>query len=407
MRFLDIAFKDLIQILRDWRAAAFLIAAPILFTVLMGFMMGGWNTNGTEDTRLEVGVLDRDGGILSMQFAALLERSEILRPVLLAEADFTEAGLRVTKGELAAAMIFPQGYSAGILAGNEIPIEIVSKKDGSAGSTAERALQGLVTRFMGALESARLATDAFTAKYPFGREADRMIFLTDALIQSLAAWQNPPVTTKIVAGKTAAADKQGIPSGFAQASPGNMVTFALAGLISAAEILVIERKSGTLNRLLTTSIPRLGVLAGHFIAMCTLVFIQVILLGVVGQLAFGLPYLRAPIAFLVISGAVTLWIGGMGLLIGVLARTAEQVAMLAIAPMLALAGLGGAWMPLEVTGQTFQAIGRLTPTARAMQGMQNIILRGQGLEGVLLPAGVLLLFAAAFIGLAVWKFQTR
>jgi ABC-2 type transport system permease protein len=40
-----------------------------------------------------------------------------------------------------------------------------------------------------------------------------------------------------------------------------------------------------------------------------------------------------------------------------------------------------------------------------MQGMLDIVLRGQGLTGVILEAGVLLGFAAVFFVIGVWRFR--
>jgi hypothetical protein len=45
------------------------------------------------------------------------------------------------------------------------------------------------------------------------------------------------------------------------------------------------------------------------------------------------------------------------------------------------------------------------PTAWAMDGFQNLLVRGLGLNSVLLPAGVLGLYALAFFGLALWRFE--
>jgi ABC-2 type transport system permease protein len=40
-----------------------------------------------------------------------------------------------------------------------------------------------------------------------------------------------------------------------------------------------------------------------------------------------------------------------------------------------------------------------------MDGYQNILIRGLGLEAVWLPALVLLGYALGFFGLAVWRFR--
>jgi hypothetical protein len=53
------------------------------------------------------------------------------------------------------------------------------------------------------------------------------------------------------------------------------------------------------------------------------------------------------------------------------------------------------------TGKAFATVGRAMPTAWAMEGLQNIVVRGQGLGSTLLPAGVLLACTVAFFGLAV------
>lgn len=59
----------------------------------------------------------------------------------------------------------------------------------------------------------------------------------------------------------------------------------------------------------------------------------------------------------------------------------------------------------EIAGSAFASIGHILPTAWAMTGFQNIVVRGLGLNGVLLPAGLLLAYAAAFFGMALWRFR--
>jgi ABC-2 type transport system permease protein len=96
----------------------------------------------------------------------------------------------------------------------------------------------------------------------------------------------------------------------------------------------------------------------------------------------------------------------MGLLIGVLAKSEEQAIIFSLVPMFLLAGLGGAWVPLEATGPAFQAIGHVSPVAWAMDGFKNVIARGLGLGSVLLPASALIGYGVLFFGIAVWRFWT-
>jgi hypothetical protein len=40
-----------------------------------------------------------------------------------------------------------------------------------------------------------------------------------------------------------------------------------------------------------------------------------------------------------------------------------------------------------------------------VQGLQNIVVPGQGSSSTLLPAGIMLAYTAAFFGFAVWRFR--
>ena len=124
-----------------------------------------------------------------------------------------------------------------------------------------------------------------------------------------------------------------------------------------------------------------------------------------GQIFFGVDYMQAPLATLTMMGTLSLWAASLGLLIGALAKKEEQVITWSLIAMFLFAALGGAWFPLEFAGDAFATIGHVTPTAWAMDGLQNIVVRGQGLGSVLLPASILLVYSAAFFGVAVWRFR--
>ena len=194
-------------------------------------------------------------------------------------------------------------------------------------------------------------------------------------------------------------------SGFVQSSAGMIVQFAIFGLITSAMILVLERKNKVLQRLLTTPIRRTEIIAGHTFAMFLVVFGQEIILILLGQYLFGVNYLRQPWAILLMMVTLALWAASLGLLIGAIARKQDQVITISLIAMFVFAAMGGAWFPLEVTGRTFAAIGHIMPTAWAMDGFQNIVMRGLGFSSVLIPVGLLLVYTALFFALAVWRFR--
>jgi ABC-2 type transport system permease protein len=194
-------------------------------------------------------------------------------------------------------------------------------------------------------------------------------------------------------------------SALAHTAPGMMLQFAIAGLLTAAQVIVSERKSRTLQRLLTTATRRVHIVVGHYLAIFFLIFTQFMILIAFAQLALKVDYLRAPAATLLVAFSAALCISALGLLIGILAKSEEQAIIFSLVPMFVFAGLGGAWVPLEVTGPTFQAIGHVSPVAWGMDGFENIVARGLGFNSVLLPAAALIGYAVFFFILAVGRFR--
>jgi hypothetical protein len=73
--------------------------------------------------------------------------------------------------------------------------------------------------------------------------------------------------------------------------------------------------------------------------------------------------------------------------------------------MFVLSALGGAWLPLEATGEAFRAVGSLTPVALALKGFQTSMTAGMDIGAIVVPSAALLGYALAFFGLAVWRFK--
>ncbi len=406
MRVIDLAIKDLTELVRDWKSALFLVIMPVAFTLLFGFAFGGFG-GGEQDPRLPVGFIDQDGGRLSASLLSLLDASGAVRPVVL---DGQDAGpdcaeKKVQDEDLAAAVIVPVGYGDKMLAGQVVPLTVIVDEGTSAGLTVQGEIQAAALRLAGAAETARLSAQAYEAQTLFADDAARQQFLSEAIDRAIQAWQEPPLTVAVT--ESGAVTEEGetiMQSGFSHTSPSMMVQFAIAGLIGAATILVLERKSRTLRRLLTTAISRTEIILGHYLAMFVMIMVQFVILVAFGEL-LGVPYHREPLAILLAMVATAAWTAALGLLIGVMAKTEDQVITYSLIPMFILAGMGGAWMPLEYTGKAFQTIGHLLPTAWAMDGFENIVARGLGFESVLLPVAIMLGYAVVLFAMAVWRFR--
>ncbi len=404
MRTFDLTLKDLSQVLREKQSLLFFVAMPIVFTFFMGFAYRG--AVQPADPRLALGWADADGGVLSQQLYAALEDSAVVR---LVEVDPAGAEAAVQDGDVAGVLTIPAGFSDQALAGQAVQLTLVADALSTTGQSLYQVLRAPVVQVMSAVQIAQLDVETLENQQPFADEAARAAERAAAFELAAQAWTAARQEKAwIRLEKAVAAEPESAPLGgnpYNQTSPGMLVQFSIFGLVSSAQILVLERKSRTLQRMITTAVRPWQIIAGHLLAMFALGLLQTVLLIVFGQLVLGVNYLREPVGTLLIAVALSLWVSSMGLLIGVFAQEDQQVVLFSMIAMFLFTGLGGAWFPLEGAGKAFSTIGHLTPAAWAMDGFQNILIRGLGLASAWQPTAVLLAYAAGFFALAVWRFR--
>jgi ABC-2 type transport system permease protein len=391
IRIFDIALKDLLQLSRDFKTFMFLLIMPILFTFLFGYAFGGFGGNDS-DSRLPVGYISQDDNWVTDELHDLLAKSDVIRlqeNVFLSPTDLEKL---VADGDLAAAIIVPNGYGRAVLKNKTIRLTVFANTGTQAWTTIEAELLTVASRVDGAVRTATIMEGMKLEGVPFHYAFD----------QTLSAWDEPPILIHETSS-LAIKDTSDESSTLAHTSPGMMLQFAIAGLLTAAQIIVTERRSRTLQRLLTTATRKIHVLFGHYLAIFLLIFTQFTTLIVFGQFVLKVNYLRLPSATMLVAFCAALCISALGLLIGVFAKTEEQAVSFSLIPMFVFSGLGGAWVPLEFTGETFQTIGHLSPVAWGMDGFQNICARGLGFESVLIPSAALAGYALLFFLLAVWR----
>ncbi len=404
MRLLDIALKDLYQIFKDWKSAIFLVIAPILFTLMFGLMFGGFAgpEGGESDERFPLRVVSLEQTSITESILTYLEDSDVVRVEYGDPAMSLEQHQQaVTAGDVAGVLIIPAGFSQAVQEAGEVLLDAVLDENTTVGLTVQQEIQSTATRLKAAADAASLAVNVVEDKQGFADDAERDALYEKAFGETLLAWQYPPI---------AAVEKQTSPEGeqstsednaFAHSLPGMMAQFAIAGLIGAAEIIVQERKSGALDRLRGTAVSNWELLAGHWLAMFGMIFLQFIVLVVFGQLFLRLNFFGAPLATLALSVASCAFVASLGMLIGILAKMPEQTTIFALIPMFVFSGLGGAWVPMDIMGETVQKVSRFTPVAWIMSGFKDILLRGAGFSETLLPSLVLLGFSMLFLVPAV------
>jgi ABC-2 type transport system permease protein len=395
MKILDLALKDLRQMLYDKNSALFLVAMPIVFTLFMGFAYRSGDNGEVENHRIPLAwVEDGSSGEMSNLLYTHLETSDTIE---IARMDSDTAQTALQGGKVAGILIIPSDFERKVLE-NQIPqITLVSDTASITAQSLNQLLRAPISQLMSTFEIGHMSVESLDDPLEFNptinlawekwktNNLETLVKMEKAVSQPEVSWfgDNP----------------------YNQASPGIIVQFAIIGLVTSAQVLVQERKTRTLQRLMTTSMRPWQIIAGHMLAMFAIVFLQTALMVIFGQFILKVNYLRVPFGTLLIAISLGLWVASMGLLIGTLAKSDNQVVLYSMLAMFVFSALGGTWFPLEGAGGAFASIGKLLPSSWAMIGLQNILIRGLGMTSIWQPVAILLAYALGFFTLAVWRFR--
>lgn len=190
-------------------------------------------------------------------------------------------------------------------------------------------------------------------------------------------------------------------------APG-MIAYGIAvgAVFGAALTLITWRQKQLLRRLRlapvsTGTIVTSRVVVSLAVAMVQLaLFIGISVLPFLGLKLSGAWYMAVP---LTIAG--TLAFLAIGLFVGAVAKTQEGGSGLANLITLPMAFLSGAFIPLEAAPSWLSTIGKFLPLTYLVEGLKDVMVRGEGPEAALLPIAILLAFAVVITVIATRFFR--
>lgn len=375
--------RDLRLFAMDRRAVIMAFVAPIVIASFFGYLFG--NVTRENASKITVAAVDDDGSELSRQVIAALSADKSLEVKPRALDDSRE---RVRAGKTAVAAVFPKGFGEslpqGIFRADRRP-EIQLLYDPSRAVEAQLVRGLLMQHVMEALGQS--VARRFTA---LGGRAGSGMNL------------NMPYTVR----EEAVTAHKNVPyNSMAHSFAGMCVQFILFMGIDTGMVMLYQRRSGLWKRLRAAPLSRFTLIGSR--AVSSSIIAMIIMLAVFGfaRVVFGVRIEGSFAGFVGVCAAFALMTSGFGLLVAVAGRTPEATRGIAILVTLVLVMLGGSWVPTFIFPQWLQNLTVIVPTRYAVDGLDGMLWRGLPLSDALIPIGAMLGFAAAFSGIAMWRFR--
>jgi ABC-2 type transport system permease protein len=411
---LAVAWKDLQLLFRDKGALAVLFLMPLILAPIMAAPtvtmreMQETTPDGEPAFNVEGYLVNQDSGAYGAQIATALQDLSMLDLVVLDSVGEADEG--VAAGAKPVAIVLPADFSQKIetneptnvlLIADPTQTHLVSFVTGIVNQAVAEV--GILAELQYGIRAVLNQSGVLEGAGPELQQAAEAQTLGVIWTQVQEMRQNPLITVR--SENVAGGESTETWDPFAFFVPGSAVMFAFFIMPFIASALLREKEQGSFRRLLASPMHRGAIIGGSILAYSIIVFLQVILLFAMGTLAFDMPLGDSPLALIITTLFTALAATSLGLLLGALSKTSKQADNIGVIAGFVLMFLGGCVIPLYNAEGFVGILSKLTPHAHALQAYRGIMVDGLTLVQVLPSLGILVVFAAVYFGLAVWRFK--
>ena len=368
LRPFDIAYIELKRYIADRLSLAFGILLPIVLFALMYGAFGGEETfNATAH------VTDLDRGAMSQALIERLEQVKGLDVELYTEREINEA---LDDSSVVYAAVIPADFTENLEAGRPTAIEFRRRgSGGDEGQIVASIIRGVAQDVASESYVRSVVNDAVKDSDVARSVVDRAV--DEAQRMSAAATPSVVVRAEVIGGEEDAYRVNRV-------LPGILVMILMLAVMLSAQALVEERRSGTLERLLTTQLTSNQLFLGKFLAGIARAMFQAIVLLGLAFIVLRPGGLDAFLLTLAISFLLAAAVSAIGLVISALAQTRDQASWAAVSVTMFMTVFGGTFFDL-VPGSALEMLSRFTLNRYAIDAIGGVVdgaesLTAQGTE---------------------------
>jgi drug efflux transport system permease protein len=362
--FSAVFYKECLHIRGDSLAVAMALIVPLMEMAILGYAID------TNVRKIPTVVLNQDAREPSRDLLARLQNSDTfdLRSRVGNDAALHE---EIVSGRARVAIKIPPDYSDRLLKGGGAQVLVMI--DGSDSSVTGQAMN--VSTSIGLDESLKRVL------------TDRSRMAVDIRPQVMF---NPDTKSAnfFLPGLTA-------------------ILMLLATTFLTAFSIVREKEQGTLEQLFVTPVRPLGMLLGKITPFLVMGFIELCVMLLAMNVAFGVP-IHGSVATLLLLSLPFLFVAlAYGTLISTKAKSQSEAMQMAFMIVIPSVFLSGFVFPRENMPLVFRWISDVIPTTYYVDITRGIILRGAGLKHLWVDGAALTAMGAAMLLVAARKFKNK
>ncbi len=371
-RIRHIIIKEFIQAVRDPRLRIFIVLPPIIQLLAYGYAIN------FDYRQIPMAVWDEAGTSQSREFIQRFSQNEYFRLVTMIH-DPREMEDLINRNIITMAVHIPWDFSNKLEAGQKTSVQVIlDGTDSNAALITSRYANTIIFDYAVTILNQRLN------RIGIGKEASGPLLVEER------TWFNPNriSSTSFIPGVVA-------------------MVVMLVSLQLTALAIVREKEIGTLEQLLVSPIRPFELLVGKTVPFIIISLVDVALVIVVGMFWFDVPFRGNPLILLLGTILFLFCTVGGGLFISTLSATQQQAMMVSVFFFMPAILLSGLVFPIHNMPLAAQLITYLNPLRYFIIVLQDLLLKGAGLEVLWPQFAAMAGLGISLLTLSVLRFHKR
>jgi ABC-2 type transport system permease protein len=371
-RFLAVAKKEFVQVLRDSRSLIIVLIMPVILVLLFGY---GVNL---DQKNIPIYVYDQEGSQQSQDLLKHFEASEYFT-VIRAVNSYAELKRALDSGDARMVIAIPWDFSDRLHDGRPIRVQaLVDATDDNTANVAIGYAQAVVQGYSSAIQLDWLRNQGQIARPASVNVQTR-------------TWYNEDLESSafIIPGVLA-------------------LVMSVIGSFLTSLTIAREWERGTMEQLISTPVTSLEIMFGKLVPYFVIGMFDVVVCALIAIFWFQVPFRGSFITLIVSSMMFMIVVLSMGFFISVIAKNqlaASQIALLAT--FLPAFLLSGFLFAIEQMPVILQWITRILPARYYVSVLKKIFLKGSPLALLYVDLVPLAIFTVVLAALATRSFHKR
>lgn len=398
-----IAVKDLIITFRDKKALLTMLMMPILIILILGSALGNMFSKDVSVKKFSIAVVNNDGGFLSQSFVENVLKKEANDMFNTSVTDEKNARSLLSKKKVSSVITIPANFTQDME--NDKPVRLIVESlqdDKIKASIVEGYTKGFAQSISVSYAGAFAVMDEMKKNnfpLPAGMNGYSQADMVMGELQKR-------ISTEVFRFSEQEQEKNKSISALQYYSAAMLLMFILFGANMGTMLLIEERETRTLGRIITTGVGKGTLIIGKYLGLLFICLVQSSILILFTGLVYGVYWGGTAINTALVTFCSVFAGAAMGMFIAAVSKTPKTAQGFSQIFIQISTILGGGMIPIYVMPKALQYLSKLTVNFWGTKGFLDLML-GSGLNTVLQYCGILVAMGILYLTIGISKFRVE